>query len=103
MASSSFSSVLRPLPPSLLFFCFQQAARSQLQALGRVESGSLLTLTTQLVHEELPTYEAEDMAAYEQQLQQWQQERARLVQREQEQRERAKQEHEARRAAQLST
>ncbi|XP_014707390.1 small ribosomal subunit protein mS27 [Equus asinus] len=80
-----------------------QTARSQLQALGRVESGSLLTLTTQLVHEELPTYEAEDMAAYEQQLQQWQQERARLVQREQEQRERAKQEHEARRAAQLST
>ncbi|KAL6458736.1 hypothetical protein MHYP_G00322080 [Metynnis hypsauchen] len=71
----------------------------QLQAQGKVDSGSLEALMSRLVQEKLSINEESEVAQYQKRVQEWEAERRQLVQREKEMREKAQQERLARQAA----
>ncbi|OCU02376.1 hypothetical protein XELAEV_18008139mg [Xenopus laevis] len=80
-----------------------QELSAKLESLGKIATDSLQDLTTQLVRERLPDCEKSDIAIYEEQLREWQEERVQLTVREKEMREKAKEEFEARKAASSAT
>ncbi|XP_035247096.1 28S ribosomal protein S27, mitochondrial [Anguilla anguilla] len=79
-----------------------QDLSSKLQSLGRVDPGGLLALVSALAQAELAAAEAADGELYARKVEEWEQERQSLIQRERELRERAQQEYQARQAAKAS-
>ncbi|XP_075448022.1 small ribosomal subunit protein mS27 isoform X1 [Ascaphus truei] len=85
------------------YFTRFQELNAKLNSLGKIESESLLSLTTRLVEEKLPEYEQGDIEKYEEQLKEWETEQTELIAREKEMKEKAKQEYEAKLAAKAAT
>ncbi|KAM4708728.1 small ribosomal subunit protein mS27 [Discoglossus pictus] len=79
-----------------------QELNAKLDSLGKIESESLLSLTTHLVQEKLPECEQRDIAKYEEEFKEWERDQRELKEREKVLREKAKQEYEARLAAQAT-
>ncbi|KAJ8261242.1 hypothetical protein COCON_G00169650 [Conger conger] len=79
-----------------------QALRTELQSQGRVDPGGLQALVSALAQAELGAAEEADGELYSRKVQEWEEERLMLVQREQELREKARQEQQARKAAKAS-
>uniref|UniRef100_A0A4W3IAZ2 Small ribosomal subunit protein mS27 n=2 Tax=Callorhinchus milii TaxID=7868 RepID=A0A4W3IAZ2_CALMI len=72
---------------------------AELQSLGKIETESLMTMTEKLITENLLAAESSEIQKFEKKLEEWEEERAALIQREKEIREKVRLEREARQAA----